>query len=135
MVHRAILGSFERFMGALIEHFAGKFPFWLAPEQVAVIPIREEHFDYARDLSARMEREGFRVRCMDEPSHMNKRIKQAQGDQTPFMLIVGEREAEEGTCAVRPRGTRDQTVMKFDDFLERARDLRASRALELPELG
>ncbi|MHC4264253.1 MAG: threonine--tRNA ligase, partial [Planctomycetota bacterium] len=92
MVHRAILGSFERFMGALIEHFAGKFPFWLAPEQVAVIPIREEHFDYARDLSARMEREGFRVRCMDEPSHMNKRIKQAQGDQTPFMLIVGERE-------------------------------------------
>ncbi|QDU66713.1 threonine--tRNA ligase [Engelhardtia mirabilis] len=135
MVHRAILGSFERFVGVLIEHFSGKFPFWLAPDQVAVIPIREDHADYARELTARMEREGFRVNCMDDPSHMNKRIKHAQGDQTPFMLIVGEREAAEGTCAVRPRGTRDQVDMPFERFLDLARDLRASRALELPNLS
>jgi threonyl-tRNA synthetase len=134
MVHRAILGSFERFVGVLIEHFGGKFPFWLAPDQVAVIPIREEHAPYARQLAARLEAEGIRVRCMDEPSHMNKRIKQAQADQTPYMLVVGEREEAEGTCAVRPRGTRDQHSMPFDRFLEIVRGLSASRALELPRL-
>jgi threonyl-tRNA synthetase len=134
MVHRAILGSFERFVGVLIEHFAGKFPFWLAPEQVAVLPIREEHAEYAQGLAARLEREGFRVRCLDEASHLNKRIKQAQAEQIPFMLVVGEREAAEGTCAVRPRGTRDQTAMPFERFLELARELEASRALELPRL-
>ena len=134
MVHRAVLGSLERFVGGLIEHFAGRFPFWLAPEQVAVIPIREEHADYARELSGILQREGFRVRCMDEPTHMNKRIKEAQTMQIPYGLIVGEREAAERTVAVRPRGTRAQNVMPFDRFLEAARELRASRALELPPL-
>ncbi|MHC4375794.1 MAG: threonine--tRNA ligase [Planctomycetota bacterium] len=132
MIHRAVLGSLERFVGGLIEHYAGRFPFWLAPDQVAVIPIREEHGDYARELTQKLLDEDFRVDCMDAPTHMNKRIKEAQGAQVPYMLIVGEREREEGTCAVRPRGTRNQQVMPFEEFLDLARRLRAERSLEQP---
>lgn len=134
MVHRAILGSFERFVGGLIEHFGGRFPLWLAPVQVSVIPIREEHADYCRGLAERLSGELFRADCMDAPGHMNKKIKQAQHDQVPFMLIAGEREQEEGTVAVRRRGTREQVVMPFEDFLTQLRQLRASKSLELPEL-
>ncbi len=131
MVHRAILGSLERFVGGLIEHYGGKFPVWLAPKQVALIPIREEHSDYCRELEGELRRELIRVDCMDEPGHMNKKIKQAQHAQVPFMLIAGEREVAERTVAVRRRGTRDQETMPFAQFLELVRDLRDSRALEL----
>ena len=131
MIHRAILGSLERFVGGLIEHYGGKFPFWLAPSQVALIPIREEHADYCRGLAGRLEQEEFRVDCMDQAGHMNKKIKHAQKEQVPFMLIAGEREAENGTVAVRRRGTREQEVVPFDQFLALARKLRETRALEL----
>jgi threonyl-tRNA synthetase len=131
MLHRAILGSMERFIGGLIEHFAGKFPLWCAPKQVALIPIREEHADYVRKLSDVLRADLFRALCMDHPGHMNNKIKEAQHDQIPFMLIAGDREVAEGTVAVRRRGTREQEVMKFDDFLALARKLRDSRSLEL----
>ncbi|MCB9914241.1 MAG: threonine--tRNA ligase [Planctomycetes bacterium] len=131
MVHRAILGSMERFVGVLIEHFGGKFPFWCAPTQVAVIPIREEHADYCATLADRLTREPFRCDFMAEPVHMNKKIKEAQHRQVPFMLIAGEREQEDGTVAVRRRGTREQVVMPFEDFLELARRLKQTRALGL----
>jgi threonyl-tRNA synthetase len=134
MVHRAILGSFERFVGNLIEHFAGKFPFWCAPVQVAVIPIREEHAEYCKKLEARLQQELFRVDAMLDPGHMNKKIKQAQHDKVPFMLIAGDREAADGTVAVRRRDTRDQEVVTFESFLELIRDLRLRRALDLGEL-
>ncbi len=133
MVHRAVLGSMERFVGGLIEHYGGRFPFWLAPEQIAIVPIREEHGDYARELAARLTRELFRVRCMDEPSHMNKRIKIAKQERVPLLLIVGAREAEDGTCAVQPRGERGQRVMPFEDLVALGRDLRERRALDLPD--
>ncbi|MCP3916322.1 MAG: threonine--tRNA ligase [bacterium] len=131
MVHRAILGSLERFVGGLIEHFGGKFPFWCAPTQVALIPIREEHADYCRTLEEKLAGELFRVDAMLEPGHMNKKIKHAQKEQVPFMLIAGERERDEGTVAVRRRGTREQEVVKFDDFLARIRELRATKAIGL----
>jgi len=133
MVHRAILGSFERFVGGLIEHFGGRFPFWLAPTQVAVIPIREEHAPYCVEVADRLRGELFRVDCKDEPGHMNKKIKQAQHDQVPYMLIAGEREMADGTVAVRRRGTREQDTVPLERFLELVRELRASRSLELPE--
>ncbi|MFT5478022.1 MAG: threonyl-tRNA synthetase [Planctomycetota bacterium] len=131
MVHRAILGSLERFVGCLIEHFGGKFPFWLAPTQVALIPIREEHTDYCRELERKLHAELFRVDCMADPAHMNKKIKESQKAQVPYMLIAGERERDEGTVAVRRRGTRDQEVIPFDEFLERIRKLRETRAIAL----
>jgi len=133
MVHRAIFGSLERFAGVLIEHFGGRFPFWCAPVQVAVIPIREEHSEYARSVAERLQRELFRVDAMLEPSHMNKKIKEAQHQRVPFLLIVGEREAQDGTVAVRRRDTREQDVVPLERFLGLARDLRARRALDLGE--
>ncbi|MEO0663469.1 MAG: threonine--tRNA ligase, partial [Planctomycetota bacterium] len=132
MVHRAILGSLERFVGGLIEHFGGKFPLWIAPTQVAVIPIREEHVEYARGLADQLTSELFRVDAMLEDGHMNKKIKAAQKDQTPYMLIVGGDEVEAGTVAVRRRGTREQTVVPFERFLEMAKELRATKSLEVP---
>ncbi len=131
LVHRAILGSLERFVGVLIEHFGGKFPLWCAPTQVAVIPIREEHTEYCRGLSERLEQELLRADFMALPVHMNKKIKEAQHRQVPFMLIAGERECADGTVAVRRRGTREQVVMPFEDFLELVKGLRDSRSLEL----
>jgi len=131
MVHRAILGSMERFVGALIEHFGGRFPFWCAPQQVALIPIREEHAEYCQRLERRLQDELFRVDAMLDPGHMNNKIKEAQRLKIPFMLIAGEREAQEGTVAVRRRDTREQVAMPFEQFLELARRLRTTRSLEL----
>jgi threonyl-tRNA synthetase len=131
MVHRAVLGSLERFIGGLIEHFGAKFPLWCAPQQVAVIPIREEHADYIRGLAKQLQQNLFRVECMDAPGHMNKKIKDAQHAQIPFMLIAGDREAAEGTVAVRRRGTREQVDMRFEDFVAMIERLRASRSLTL----
>ncbi len=131
MLHRAVFGSLERFVSILIEHFGAKFPFWCAPTQVAVIPIREGHAEYARRLAGRLRDESFRVDCLDQDSHMNKRIKEAQHAQVPYMLVVGDREAEEGTVAVRRRGTREQQELDFEAFLVQVRALRATRALEL----
>ena len=129
MVHRAILGSLERFVGGLIEHFGGKFPFWIAPSQVAVIPIREEHFALRPQASpSALESELFRVDAMLDVGHMNKKIKQAQKEQVPYMLIAGEREAEEGTVAVRRRGTREQVVVPFETFLTMIRSCGKSRS-------
>jgi len=131
MVHRAVLGSMERFVGTLIEHFGGRFPFWCAPVQAALIPIREEHAAYCRELEARLQAELFRVEALLAPGHMNNKIKEAQRQRIPFMLVAGGREAEEGTVAVRRRDTREQEVMPFEAFLDLARRLRTSRSLEL----
>ncbi len=133
MVHRAILGSMERFVGGLIEHFGGRFPFWCSPQQVALIPIREEHADYCKTLEKRLLSELFRVDAMLDAGHMNNKIKEAQRQKIPFMLIAGEREAAEGTVAVRRRDTREQEVMPFERFLEMVRKLRDTRSLELVE--
>jgi threonyl-tRNA synthetase len=131
MVHRAVLGSMERFVGGLIEHFGGKFPLWCAPKQVALIPIREEHAAYVRGLADRLQKDLYRVECMDDPGHMNKKIKEAQHAQIPFMLIAGEREAAEGTVAVRRRGTREQVDMRFEDFVALIARLRETKSLTL----
>ena len=131
MLHRAILGSMERFVGGLIEHFGGRFPLWCAPVQVALIPIREEHAEYCKKLEQRLQTELFRVDAMLEPAHMNKKIKEAQSQKVPFMLIAGDREAADGTVAVRRRDTREQEVVPFEQFLELIKRLRSTRALDL----
>ncbi len=131
MLHRAILGAFERFIGVLIEHFGGRFPLWCAPKQVALIPIREEHAGYVEGLAQRLGAQAFRVEAMTDPGHMNKKIKDAQHAQIPFMLIAGDREAKEGTVAVRRRGTREQVVLPFEVVLQGLCKLRQERALGL----
>ena len=131
MVHRAILGSLERFVGVLIEHFGGKFPFWCAPTQVAVIPIREEHADYAREVDAALCDALLRTDAMLHPGHMNNKIKEAQSAQTPFMLILGDQEREARTVTVRRRGTREQEAMPLDAFVQLAVALNTRRSREL----
>jgi threonyl-tRNA synthetase len=131
MVHRAILGSFERFVGVLIEHYGGRFPLWLAPVQVALIPIREEHAEYCREVADELRRAGLRIDCLDQPAHMNKKIKQARRDKVPFLLIAGDREKEDRTVTVSTRGQEEQESMSTAAFAERAAALVASRALGL----
>jgi threonyl-tRNA synthetase len=131
MVHRAILGSMERFVGTLIEHFGGRFPFWCAPVQVALIPIREEHAAYCKGLEERLQQELFRVQGMLEAGHMKNKIKSAEHDKIPFMLIAGEREAADGTVTLRRRHVREQETVPFESFLQLARKLRDERSLEL----
>ena len=131
MLHRAVYGSLERFVGVLIEHYGGKFPLWLAPVQVSLIPIREEHVEYAREVAGELRRAGLRVDCQDQPSHMNKKIKQAQKDKVPFLLIVGEREVEERTVTIRQRDREEQETVPAAAFAERARKLIAERSLSL----
>jgi len=131
MVHRAILGSMERFVGTLIEHFGGRFPFWCAPVQIALIPIREQHADYCKGLERTLEEDLFRVQAMVEPGHMKAKIKLAEHEKVPFMLIAGDREAAEGTVTLRRRHTQEQETVPFERFLELARKLRRERSLGL----
>jgi len=116
MIHRAFLGSYERFMGVMIEHFAGKFPPWLAPEQVRVLPISDEHIDYARDVQDALE--AFRVEVADKSETIGKKIRRGHDDNVPYMLIVGDDEAEAGTVSVRDVEERTVDDVKVDAFTE-----------------
>ena len=118
MVHRAILGSMERFLGVLIEHYAGAFPLWLSPVQAVVIPIADRHLDYAESVKAALTREKFRVEVDGRSERMNLKIRNAQMQKIPYMLVVGDREAEAGAVAVRQRDGEDRGAMPLADFQE-----------------
>jgi threonyl-tRNA synthetase len=119
MVHRAILGSLERFFGVLIEHYAGAFPLWLAPTQAVVIPIADRHLEYARSVQARLRDQGFRVEVDDRGERMNQKIRQAQLQKIPYMLVVGDREEEQGAVSVRQREAGDLGSMALGDLVGR----------------
>ena len=114
MVHRAILGSLERFFGVLIEHYAGAFPLWLAPTQAVVIPIADRHLEYARSVQAQLQGKGFRVEVDDRGERMNQKIRQAQLQKMPYMLVVGDREQEQGAVSVRQRERGDLGSMALE---------------------
>lgn len=116
MIHRAIMGSIERFLGALIEHYGGAFPAWIAPVQVAVIPIADRHVDYARKVSEELVRRGFRVELDLKSESVNKKIRNHQKMKVPYMLVVGDREQESGTVAVRHRKEGDLGPMPLEEF-------------------
>ena len=118
MVHRAILGSMERFLGVLIEHYAGAFPLWLAPVQAVVIPIADRHLGYAESVKAALSKEKFRVDVDGRSERMNLKIRNAQMQKIPYMLVVGDREAEAGAVAVRHRDGEDRGAMPLADFQE-----------------
>jgi len=121
MIHRALLGSLERFMGVLIEHYGGAFPLWLAPVQAVVIPIADRHGDYARSVEERLASAGFRVETDARNERMNARIRDAQLQKVPYMLVVGDREAQAGTVAVRLRSGENLGPMEVDALVERMR--------------
>ena len=101
MVHRALMGSFERFIGILIEHYAGEFPLWLAPVQAAVLPIADRHLDYAGTVADRLRADGLRAEVDDRGESVGKKIRDAELRKVPYMLVVGDKEAEAGEVAVR----------------------------------
>jgi threonyl-tRNA synthetase len=123
MCHRALYGSVERFFGILVEHYAGAFPVWLAPVQVAVLPIADRHLDYARQVAARLSAHGFRVEVDDSKEKVNNKIRIAQTQKIPFMLVVGDREAQQGAVSVRNRRHGDQGAKPLDEFLAHLRQL------------
>ncbi|HET9525831.1 MAG TPA: threonine--tRNA ligase [Pyrinomonadaceae bacterium] len=129
MVHRALFGSVERFFGVLIEHYAGAFPMWLAPVQVAVLPITDRVNDYAEELERELRSRGFRVEANLRSEKIGAKIRDAQLQKVPFMLVVGDREKEQRAVAVRERAKGDIGVMSIDEFQEMARRLVETRAL------
>jgi threonyl-tRNA synthetase len=130
MIHRAIYGTLERFTGNLIEHFAGAFPVWLAPEQVRVIPISDAQAAAANDLARRLKAAGLRVHVDDRTETLNYRIREGELQKVPYMAVIGQREAESDSLALRVRGAgKKQEVMAVDAFLSRIGEEVRSRAL------
>ena len=122
VIHRAIFGSFERFIAILIEHYAGAFPVWLAPVQAVIIPIADRHFDYCRKVRDRLAAAGLRVEIDSSVERMNAKIRNAQMQKIPYMLVVGDREQEQGAVAVRLRSGEDLKSKSVDEFLAIARE-------------
>ncbi len=116
MVHRVVFGSIERFIGILIEHFAGKFPVWLSPTQVKILPITDKQEEYVNELSKKMKEAGVRVVVDNRNEKIGYKIREAQMEKVPYMLVVGEKEASEGLVAVRRRDG-EQSVVSFDEFV------------------
>ena len=117
MIHRVVYGSIERFIGILIEHYAGAFPAWLAPTQVRILPITDKHVAYAKELNDKMFAMGLRVYLDDRNEKIGYKIREAQVQKIPYMLVVGDKEVEEGAVAVRRRSEGDLGAMKADDFI------------------
>jgi threonyl-tRNA synthetase len=131
MIHRAMLGSLERFLGILIEHTAGAFPLWLAPVQVMVLPVSEKFRDYALEVAAELEREGLRVEVDDRNEKLGYKIREGEVLKIPYMLVVGAREQEAGAVNVRGRSEGEMGSMGRRDFIDRAREHVAARSREL----
>ena len=131
MVHRALLGAWCRFFGLLIEHYGGAFPVWLAPEQVVVIPVTDRHLDYAAGVEKELRKAEIRVRVDTRPERMNAKIRQAQLDKVPCMLIVGDREVENSTVSVRLRGGAQVPALSVGDLKEAISRAVAERATDL----
>jgi len=130
MVHRTVLGSMERFLALLLEHYGGAFPVWLAPFQVIIIPVADRHLDYARRLETELKDEQVRVRVDARSERMNLKIRQAQLDKIPYMLVVGDKEAAEHTVSVRLRSG-EQSSESWDSFKEKLSLAIASKAKDL----
>jgi threonyl-tRNA synthetase len=118
MIHRALLGSLERFFGVLIEHFGGAFPVWIAPEQIAVIPVAESFNDYAKKIVGELKARDLSVSAELDDSRLNAKIRDCQSRKIPYMLVVGQKEMDEGTVSIRLRDGRQMPAMKIADFAD-----------------
>jgi threonyl-tRNA synthetase len=128
MVHRTVLGSMERFIASLIEHYGGAFPVWLAPVQIVIIPVADRHLDYAYKLEAELKKDGIRVELDDQSGTVNYKIRQAQLNKVPYMVIVGDREVADETVSVRFRSGQQQNNLPLDSFRETIREAIINKA-------
>jgi threonyl-tRNA synthetase len=119
MIHRAIIGSPERFLGVLIEHYAGAFPVWLSPEQVWIIPISEKHNKYCEGIYQKLKKENIRVEFKNANDTMGKKIREAEMQKIPYALIVGDKEKKAKSVGVRDRKTGKTKMQKLDKFIEK----------------
>jgi threonyl-tRNA synthetase len=131
MIHRAMLGSVERFFGILIEHTGGAFPLWLAPTQAVVVPVAENFYAYGAEVAVKLAEAGVRAEVDDRSESLGYRVREAQLQKIPYMLVVGAREMEAGTVAVRRRAGADLGAMPVGAFADRVRGLVEARSLEL----
>ena len=122
MIHRVVLGSIERFIGVITEHFAGAFPLWLAPRQVIVLPIADRHLDAANAVKDKLDKVGVRVEVDSRSEKLGYKLREAQLQKIPYMLVVGDKEAADGTVSVRRRGEGDIGSMSIDEFVKLAKD-------------
>jgi threonyl-tRNA synthetase len=129
MVHRALLGSMERFFGVLVEHYGGAFPVWLAPVQAVVIPIADRHVDYAWEVARRLKAAGLRVEVNDSSDRMQAKIRDAQMEKIPYMLVVGDREMQNGEVNLRRRDGEVPGAMSVDAFIAMALEAVRERRL------
>ena len=130
MIHRVVLGSMERFLGCLIEHYAGAFPVWIAPVQAKVMSIGERHIEYARQVASALSAKGFRTELDVRDEKIGYKIREAQLEKVPFMLVVGDKEQEQGAVSVRSRRKGDIGSMPVDQFVAMMEDLVQSRSCE-----
>ena len=134
VIHRAIYGSLERFIGVIIEHFKGAFPFWLSPYQVGIVPIRTEHNDYATEVAKKLAAARIRFEADYSDNNMKEKIKKYKNLKDPFIIVLGDREAQEKTVSVNVRGSNKQIQnVPLDTFISRCMQLNAERTLELPD--
>jgi threonyl-tRNA synthetase len=129
MIHRALMGSYERFIGILLEHFGGELPVWLAPLQAIVLPISERHLAYGAEVLARLHGAGIRAELDDRGESIGRQIRDAELRKIPFMLVVGDREAEAGEVGVREHRRGDAGSEPVPAFVERVRVLVQSRSI------
>ncbi|MBR49251.1 MAG: hypothetical protein CL734_03380 [Chloroflexi bacterium] len=129
-MHRAIFGSLERFMGILIEHYGGAFPLWLAPIQVQIIPIADRHIEYAENIQHQLQSESVRVLIDSRSERMNSKIREAQINKIPYMLIVGDREIEAETVGVRLRSGEDLGPVSIYKLIDRIKSEIASKYID-----
>lgn len=130
MIHRVLFGSIERFIGILIEHFAGAFPAWLAPVQVKVLPISDKFIEYGESVRKQLDEAGIRVELDTRSEKIGYKIREAQMQRIPYMLIVGQKEQEEGLVAVRSRNTGDEGQKSLTDFIRKLQEEISSKAME-----
>ena len=131
VLHRAPLGSMERFIAILIEHYAGAFPVWLAPVQAVVIPIADRHLDYAREVTQKLRGEGLRVELDERSERMNAKIRDAQKQKVPYMLVLGDNERNSGQVSLRVRDGNQQNNIPLGEFIARAKDRITRRVPDL----
>ena len=130
MLHRVVLGSIERFIGVITEHFAGAFPAWLAPVQVKVLPVTDRALDYAKELSDALDGQGFRVEVDDRNEKIGKKIREATLEKVPYMIVVGDRDMENKTVSVRTRAGEDLGAMSLEDFTAKLKEVVDSKVIQ-----
>lgn len=117
VIHRAIMGSFERFIGVMIEHFAGAFPLWLAPTQIMFVPVAEKFADYCHELKTQCAKQGLRAKVDESSDSFAKKIRNAELDKIPYIVIIGEEEVNAQTVSIRVYKTKEQATLSAEDFI------------------